>query len=156
MLVDAAMSVWVDVWLPAKVSPVTADVRASMWAVGTSWLAALSGAEPALTGRLTVHEGPVSTGPWEDLICFAGIGPGEVLLDGRKLVGLSQRRTREWSRVQCQVHTGPPSVPVADLVSASYRPEGAAPSEAVWLPAEVVEAAAESLAGELAARLPGI
>ena len=30
---------------------------------------------------------------WCPLVCFAGIGPGEVLVDGRKLVGISQRRT---------------------------------------------------------------
>ncbi|MDH3295859.1 MAG: hypothetical protein OER95_16190, partial [Acidimicrobiia bacterium] len=32
--------------------------------------------------------------------CFADLGHGEVLLDGRKVVGLSQRRTRHWSRLQ--------------------------------------------------------
>ncbi len=44
-------------------------------------------------------------GRWAELVCFAGIGPGEVLLGGRKLVGISQRRTRNGSRFQCMVHT---------------------------------------------------
>jgi hypothetical protein len=39
-------------------------------------------------------------------VCFAGIGPGEVLLHGVKLVGISQRRSRPGSRFQCAVHTG--------------------------------------------------
>jgi hypothetical protein len=38
-------------------------------------------------------------------VCFAGRGPGEVITaDGRKLLGLSQRRTRNWIRLQCLVH----------------------------------------------------
>ena len=34
-------------------------------------------------------------------VCFAGLGPGEVTVDGRKVVGISQRRTRAWARFQC-------------------------------------------------------
>ncbi len=37
-------------------------------------------------------------------MCFAGMGPGEVASAGAKLVGLSQRRTREFARFQCTVH----------------------------------------------------
>ncbi len=37
-------------------------------------------------------------------MCFAGVGPGEVLLGRRKLVGISQRRTRGGARFQCMVH----------------------------------------------------
>jgi lipoate-protein ligase A len=38
---------------------------------------------------------------WSPLVCFAGLGPGEVLVDGRKVVGLSQRRTRAGARFHC-------------------------------------------------------
>ena len=34
-------------------------------------------------------------------MCFAGIGPGEVTVDGRKVVGLAQRRTRAGALFQC-------------------------------------------------------
>jgi hypothetical protein len=37
-------------------------------------------------------------------ICFAGLGSGEVLLAGRKLVGISQRRTRSAARFQSLCH----------------------------------------------------
>jgi hypothetical protein len=40
-------------------------------------------------------------GRWGGLACFAGIGPGEVLLGGRKSVGVSQRRDRSGARFQC-------------------------------------------------------
>lgn len=36
-------------------------------------------------------------------MCFAGVGAGEVLLDGRKVVGISQRRARDGARFQCVV-----------------------------------------------------
>jgi lipoate-protein ligase A len=38
---------------------------------------------------------------WSDLVCFAGIGPGELFVGDRKLVGMSQRRTRAGARFQC-------------------------------------------------------
>ena len=33
-------------------------------------------------------------GPWSSLACFGGVGPGEVLVESRKVVGIAQRRTR--------------------------------------------------------------
>ena len=42
-----------------------------------------------------VHEGAMITSAWSRLVCFAGIGPGEVVdAAGRKVIGISQRRTR--------------------------------------------------------------
>jgi lipoate-protein ligase A len=62
-------------------------------------------------------------------VCFAGVGPGEVLTGDRKLVGLSQRRTRHGIRIQCQAHRLPlltrmpdlfaSPIPDADLVEAA-------------------------------------
>jgi hypothetical protein len=37
-------------------------------------------------------------------VCFGALGPGEVLIDGRKAVGVSQRRTRAGARFQCIVY----------------------------------------------------
>jgi hypothetical protein len=44
-------------------------------------------------------------GAWGQLVCFAGLGPGEVTagLGGAKVVGISQRRTRAGARFQCAV-----------------------------------------------------
>ncbi|NOX31509.1 MAG: hypothetical protein GXP35_15905 [Actinobacteria bacterium] len=53
----------------------------------------------------TVHRGGLRAGPYSDLICFAGAGPGELFVDDRKLVGISQRRTREASRFMCWMPT---------------------------------------------------
>ena len=37
------------------------------------------------------------------LVCFAGLGPGEVTVAGAKALGISQRRTRAGARFQCAV-----------------------------------------------------
>ena len=53
---------------------------------------------------LELHRGALIKTAWSSLICFAGRGPGEVFTqDGRKVVGISQRRTREWARFQCAI-----------------------------------------------------
>lgn len=52
----------------------------------------------------TVHSGRLVRTEWSDRICFAGIGPGEVIADtGEKVAGVSQRRTRHAARFQCAV-----------------------------------------------------
>jgi hypothetical protein len=39
---------------------------------------------------------------WSSLVCFAGLGAGEVVsADGQKVVGISQRRTRHGALFQC-------------------------------------------------------
>ena len=94
--------VWIDVWVPAGDPLWVDDVAAAAVPVGEAWVAAL--ARSGWTG-LTVHRAGSESAPWSDLVCFAGRGPGEVITaDGRKLVGLSQRRTRDWIRLQCLVH----------------------------------------------------
>jgi lipoate-protein ligase A len=93
--------VWIDLVLPPGSVP--DDIRASMVWAGERWCEALV-AVGAAGDRMLVHRGGMVSTTWSDLVCFAGVGPGEVLVDGRKLVGLSQRRTRHGVRVQGQVH----------------------------------------------------
>lgn len=84
--------VWADFFLPARDELLLHDVRAGSYWVGELWTAALASVAP---GHLAVHRGGVVATQFSPLSCFLGLGPGEVLLDGRKLVGLSQRRTRD-------------------------------------------------------------
>jgi hypothetical protein len=60
--------------------------------------------------------------PWSSLVCFDGFGPGEVLLDGRKLVGMSQRRTRTASRLQCCWYRTHDPVQIVELFAPGVRP----------------------------------
>jgi hypothetical protein len=48
-----------------------------------------------------VWRGGLVRTPWSARVCFAGLGPGEVVLKGRKVVGMSQRRTRHGALFQC-------------------------------------------------------
>lgn len=102
VLVRAREMVWVDLVLPHGVAP--DDIRGAMRWAGDRWVEAL--ARPGLT----VHAGGMVCTPWSDLVCFAGTGPGEVIVGGRKLVGLSQRRTRHGIRIQGMAHRIEPDV----------------------------------------------
>ncbi len=94
--------VWIDVVMPT--GTVTDDVRGSMAWIGERWRSVL---QPLVDRRLTVHDGGMRHTLWSDLVCFAGVGPGEVLVDGDKLVGLSQRRTRTGIRAQALIYRAP-------------------------------------------------
>ncbi len=91
---------WVDVFLPRGDPLWDDDVgRAAHW-LGDAWVRAVR--DHGAIAR--VHRGALVGGDLADIVCFAGIAPGEVLVDGRKLVGVSQRRTRDGARFQCVVH----------------------------------------------------
>ena len=64
-----------------------------------------------------VHTGRPVENPWSRRICFAGLGAGEVIVGPRKLVGISQRRTREGARFQCVVHRAWDPVPLLGLLA---------------------------------------
>jgi lipoate---protein ligase len=95
VLVRPREVLWIDVLLP-RGDPLWDDdvARATHW-LGETWRDAL--------GVGLVHTGEMIRTLWSSAICFAGVGPGEVLVDGAKLVGISQRRTRAGARFQCAV-----------------------------------------------------
>ena len=100
LLVPGEVS-WVDVVLPAGDPLWDPDVgRAAHW-LGAVWARVAAGFG---TNGAEVHRGGLVRTPWSSLVCFAGLGPGEVQVAGRKLVSISQRRTRNWARFQCAVH----------------------------------------------------
>ena len=128
--------VWLDVWLPAADPLWNDDVgRAADW-LAAVWVSA-SGSRGFADSR--AHRGPLVVGDWSSQVCFAGLGPGEVTSAGRKLVGVSQRRTRDWARFQCLIHrrwdaaatfgllTAPDAVVAAGTWTAGVAEVGAAP-----------------------------
>lgn len=97
VLVIPGEVLWVDLVLPVGDVLWQDDVgRAFHW-VGEAWVAALGD----LGVSAEVHRGPLVRSPWSAEVCFAGLGAGEVTVAGRKVVGISQRRTRAASRFQC-------------------------------------------------------
>jgi lipoate---protein ligase len=88
---------WLDVLVPASDALWCADVGRSFEWLGEVWRAALG-------GDAVVHRGGLVRTEWSSSVCFAGLGPGEVTTGGRKVVGISQRRTRTAARFQCAVY----------------------------------------------------
>jgi lipoate---protein ligase len=104
----------VDVWLPSADALWEDDVvRATRW-LGQAWAAALE--HLGVAGAL-VHEGPPSTSAAGRGVCFGGIGPGEVSVGGRKVVGISQWRCRDGALFSCAVyHRWEPETLAVDLM----------------------------------------
>lgn len=108
VLVTPGEPVWIDAWVP-RGDPLWRDdvTRAFDW-LGEAWAVALD--RLGVTGA-SVHRGGLrACTPWASMICFGGVGAGEVLApDGRKMVGLSQRRTREgaWFHSACVIRWDP-------------------------------------------------
>lgn len=109
------VSTWVDVFVPAADPLWRSDVSQAFHWLGYRLAAAFSD----VGVRASVHRGPYDAGPSNGLVCFASLGPGEVVVDGRKLVGISQRRTREGCRFQCVTYEQFELGPLASVVDAS-------------------------------------
>ncbi len=108
VLLSSETTVWIDVVLPATHELSVSDIgQAPLW-LGKLFQQVLIDLGVA---DLTLHETAMEKTDWSTLICFAGRGPGEVFTsNGHKVVGISQRRTREWVRFQI-------------VVSLAWRPE---------------------------------
>lgn len=101
VLVGPGEVVWIDVLLPRSDPRWDDDVARAAWWVGQAWTDAL--AAVGLAGCRVHRSGMVRT-RWSPVVCFAGLGPGEVVDEtGAKVVGISQRRTRSMARFQCAV-----------------------------------------------------
>ncbi|MFN0092311.1 MAG: lipoyl protein ligase domain-containing protein [Acidimicrobiales bacterium] len=123
VLLEPGGAVWVDVVLPAGDPLWDDDVgRAPRW-LGRAWARALG--ELGLPDAV-VHPGPHTRGGWADYVCFAGLASGEVLVGGRKVVGVAQRRTRRavrfqsaallsWRPAELVALLHPPALPAAEL-----------------------------------------
>ncbi len=97
MWLDPDLCTWIDVFVPTGDPLWRADIGEAF-----DWLGScLSAAFASLGVRASTCRGPYDGGPGDGLVCFASRGPGEVTVAGRKLVGISQRRTRVGSRFQC-------------------------------------------------------
>ena len=96
VLVVPGSVVWIDVFIPRDDLLWEDDVGKSALWLGEAWQATLL--EFGVAAE--VHRGPYQPGDWGELICFAGRAAGEVFVDGKKSLGISQRRTRRGARFQ--------------------------------------------------------
>ncbi|HET6834598.1 MAG TPA: hypothetical protein VFH30_12065 [Acidimicrobiales bacterium] len=151
VLVVPGETAWVDVILPAGDPLWDDDIgRAAHW-LGRAWQLALAELSAAST---EVHEGPLACGPLGRLVCFATIGAGEVTVPGgdgpRKVVGISQRRTRAAARFQCAAYRRWDPEPLVRLLRLDDEGRSAVADAAVGTdrePAALVEAFLRHLPG---------
>ena len=96
VLLEPGSTIWIDVLIPTGDPLWTADVSAAPVWLGQVWAAAIG-----RVGRdgAEVHDGPLRSTRRSEVVCFDGLGPGEVVL-GAKTVGISQRRIRTCTRFQ--------------------------------------------------------
>ena len=94
VLVVPGDPVWIDAWVPRGDRLWRDDVgRAFDW-LGDAWTAALTSL--GARGVSAHRDGFAACTRWSSLVCFGGVGTGEVVAaDGRKVVGISQRRNRD-------------------------------------------------------------
>lgn len=92
-------SVWVDITITRDDPLWVDDVSQSMMWLGEVWVSALS---PWLDTATWTNR--FSAGDFGKDICFASSAPGEVFAGNNKVVGISQRRTREGARFQCVLY----------------------------------------------------
>jgi lipoate-protein ligase A len=82
---------WVDWWIPRSDPRWTFDVHQASYLAGGWWEHALAG-----LGLLPhMHRGRVQDDPAFRVACFSGRGPGEIFINDRKAVGVTQWRVRE-------------------------------------------------------------
>ena len=96
VLVVPEALVWIDVFIPRDDPLWEADVSKSAVWLGKVWQATL--AEFGISAE--VHQALYQPGEWGNLVCFASRAAGEVFVEGKKSVGISQRRTRRGARFQ--------------------------------------------------------
>jgi lipoate---protein ligase len=101
---DAASVTWVDVVIGVEDPLWHADVGRAFWWLGDLWADSLRAYDHSVD--VTAYQGPLVTTEWSKLVCFAGLGPGEVTLNGQKVIGVAQKRTREAALFQCGVLHG--------------------------------------------------
>src|SRR5690606_6641904 len=123
--VDPARCVWVDVVLPRHDPRWSDDVRQATYWLGAAWQRAL-----ARVGLATeLHRGGLEQTPWGRLVCFAALGPGDVVSGPRKLVGISQRRTKDGARFQCIAYDRWEPTDVLDLLALDPAERAAAAAD---------------------------
>jgi lipoate---protein ligase len=90
--------VWIDMIIPRGVPGWSDDIHRPMVWLGHHLAEAF---QRCGVDDVNVHDGAMATTAHSRLICFDGLGPGELTRGAAKLVGISQRRTRDAARLQC-------------------------------------------------------
>lgn len=140
--IDPATTVWIDVVIPSDDDLWVNDVPRSMLWLGHAFARILDPDVQVFEGRYDATE-------LAREYCFGGMAPGEVIRNGAKVVGISQRRTKEAARFQCVAYREYDSGLVADLFTDPVCAQSVRDTEVGLLPASLTDPVAA-----LAAILP--
>ncbi|CAN5534003.1 hypothetical protein BH10ACT3_BH10ACT3_12220 [soil metagenome] len=121
VLLSPGSHVWVDLLLPAGDDLWLDDVARSSWWLGAAWADTVLALSPTLPVAATVHHLGLDDRELGRIACFAATGPGEVLIGERKVVGISQRRTRVGARFQCVAYVKWAPAELSTLLHAGAR-----------------------------------
>ena len=137
-------SVWIDVTISKDDSLWDDDVTQSMLWLGDAFVRAFA---PWVDAR--VYRGSFDAGTDGRTVCFSSTSPGEVFVGDAKLVGISQRRSRDGARLQCVVYR--------EWSPNSWAPVLASPeirSRALDLSVATLDIAADVIVAAFVAALP--
>ena len=131
MYLEPGNHLWLDAWIPREDPLWSHDVSVAAEWVGRWWVEGLgglgvgsgSGSRPrsgsgpgSRSGGFSIHAGRSVPGRLGELVCFAGRGPGEVFHGDRKVVGLSQWRSREGALFSSCAYASWAPAPLLDLL----------------------------------------
>ena len=118
--INPETDVWIDVIVPADSPRWSPDIGRSFHWLGEVWAETLrqtiSHTAGLATDTVQVTRGGGPRTPAGALWCYADLGHGEVTVGDAKVVGLSQRRTRTWARLQGLMLGRWPGAALADYV----------------------------------------
>ena len=102
VFVDPQTLFWVDLFVPRSHRLWNDDIgAASIW-MGKVWKGALG----SLGVDARIHDRPFVKDSLAELVCFGGRAQGELLIGRKKILGISQRRTKKGVRFQCALALG--------------------------------------------------
>jgi len=88
---------WIDVFIPSSSRLWHEDVQQGALWMGGIWFEAMR----SMSVDCSLHTDSLLRSPLSDLVCFAGKAPGEVFVNDQKIIGISQRRSKQGTRYQC-------------------------------------------------------
>lgn len=101
VLVTPDNMIWFDVVIGVHDPLWDCDITRSFFWLGATIRDALAACG---CDALELHEAGLTQNAWSQLVCAASVGPGEVMMKGRKVVGLSQKRRRAFAVFQCMIN----------------------------------------------------
>ncbi len=151
VLVNDDDIVWIDVLLPRNDALWNDDVEQAFFWLGDVWADVL---ERMGVDDVRVHRASLVKSQWTRTVCFAGLGPGEVTSRNKKLVGISQRRTRAGALFQCSLYKRFDAPRLVSLLQLTPDEKAVLTSELEATVTDVPSLDAAALVSNLLAALP--